>query len=378
MKSRKRLLFIWIGFAIPMIAAGEVGGRMIGVEYVGMIVIFVLIALLALSVYLYSDRIMLRWYHAEEVRNDAGSPLHEIIERLSKEIGIPPPRVYIVDSPMPNAFAVGKNRTHGSIAVTSGLIELLDRGEISAVLAHELAHIDEGETRVACEVGVVAGSLTALATVAFWAAIFTGFGQEDDPAPNLIRFFVTALVAPVAATIVQFVVYGSREYTADERGVSILGRGDELASALERIENKLKRDDGWSSGVNPSHAHLFTIDPFHHHEFTLMDISLPTYHPLFRTQPETLKRVRRLKGADLDDEPMGPSAESLRKRLIKPFFFSSIAYLSLLFVIIVIDTFSRKDFVFARALLISALYLGALSISFLIMSAVFRAKLKPW
>ncbi|CAD6492163.1 MAG: Protease HtpX [Candidatus Argoarchaeum ethanivorans] len=376
MNSRRRLLFLWIGFTVLMVVAGEAAGRMIGVEFLGMIVMFAFISLLALSVYFYSDRILLRWYHAEGVKNDVYPSLHEIIAKLSKKMELPIPRVYVVDSPMPNTFTLGRNTEHSSIVVTDGLMELLDHGEIEAVLAHELAHIKEGGTPVAGEVGILAGFLTALASVAFWASIFTGFGQEDDPAPNLIRFFVTALVAPPAATIIQVVMSRSREYMADEKSASIHGKGDELASALQRIDNKLKTEDSYSFGVNPSHAHLFIVNPFHGNEFRLMDISLPTYYSLFCTHPQTGERVRRLKKTERDDEPMRSSGEYEIRGLIKPFFFSSIAYISVLFAIIVIDTFSMKDFVFARALIISVVYLGILLLLFAFMSLTFRSKLK--
>lgn len=267
---------------------------MVGDQALIIVAIFVfvlLLLLLAIFFYFFSDKILLRWYRAKEER-DANSPLYEIVHRLATKADIPVPKVFIVDSTMPNAFAVGRNTGHASIIVTNALMKLLDKEEIEAVLAHELVHVRNGDTVIGSIAAVLSGTLAALATFAFWGSIFTGFGQEDDPAPNIIKFFVTSLVAPIAATIIQLALSQSRECVADEQSVYLHGKADKLASALHKIEEKLKSG---AFEVNPAHVHLFIMNPLHDGEFTVMDFRLPTYHFLFRTHPATDERVERLK-----------------------------------------------------------------------------------
>ena len=295
MTNRVKLLLLWILLALPMVMAGLLIGWMV----VGMVkelmiialIVFAILLVLACCFYFLSDKLLLRWYHAKEVQ-DKNSSLHEIAHRLAAKVGIPVPKVFIVESAMPNAFVTGRNAEHASIVVTNALLDLLDNEELEAVLAHELAHVKYGDTLIGTIVAVLSGALTALATFAFWCSIFTGFGQEDDPAPNLIKFFVTALVAPVAALIIQLMVSRSREYGADEQSVRILRKPDTLISALEKLELKLNSD---TYNVNPSHVHLFFMNPLHGDEFTVMDFRLPTYHLLFRSHPPTHNRVNALR-----------------------------------------------------------------------------------
>jgi heat shock protein HtpX len=297
MNKRVKLLLLWMLLALPIVIAGWVTGKMIERVFPALIIItmfvFVFLLVLALYFYFFSDKILLRWYHAKEVRDD-NSSLSEMVRTLATKAGIPTPRIFIVDSAMANAFATGRNAEHASIVVTNALMVLLDKEEIEAVLAHELAHVKNGDTLLGTVVAVLSGMLTALATFAFWGSIFTGFGQEDDPAPNIIKFFVTSLVAPIAAVIIQLTLSQSREYVADEQSVSMHRKPSKLISALEKLEKRLKSD---AFKVNPSHVHMFIMSPLHIHDdvFTLLDIHLPTYNLLFNTHPATHERVKRLK-----------------------------------------------------------------------------------
>ncbi len=295
MNNLKRLLLLCILFALPIVIAGLLVGWMVirRVQELMIIalIVFVVLLVLACCFYFLSDNLLLRWYHAKEVQ-DKNSSLHEIVHRLATRADIPVPKVFIVESAMPNAFAIGRNAEHASIIATNALIDLLDNDELEAVLAHELAHVKYGDTLTGTIVAVLSGALMALATFAFWCSIFTGFGQEDDPAPKLIRFFVTSLVAPIAALIIQLMVSQSREYRADEQSVRILRKPDTLISALEKLELKLNSD---TFDVNPSHVHLFFMSPLRGDEFTVMDFHLPTYHRLFRSHPPTHNRVNALR-----------------------------------------------------------------------------------
>jgi heat shock protein HtpX len=292
MDNRLKLLLLWIWFALPIVIAGGAIGKMLALRIFWLIMltvtVFVLLLVLVLCIYLFSAKLLLRWYHAKEV----SSPLTEIVSALAIKADIPAPEVFIVKSTMPNAFATGRNAEHASIVVTDALVELLDEEELEAVLAHELAHVKNGDTLLGTVVAVLSGLLTALATCAFWCSIFLGFGQEDDPAPNLIKFFVTALVAPIAAVIIQLAFSPTREYAADEQSVRMSGTPYELISALEKIEQKLKSD---TFKVNHSHVHMFVMNPLGDDLFMLLDIRLPTYNSLFNTHPATNERVERLK-----------------------------------------------------------------------------------
>ena len=304
MNNRVKLLLLWILWALPIVMAGGVIGKMLARGFPALIIIttfvFVFLLVLGLCFYFFSDKILLRGYHAKEER-DANSPLYEIVHMLAKKADIPAPKVFIVESGMPNAFATGRNAGHASIVVTNALTELLDEEEIEAVLAHELAHVKNGDTLIGTEVAVLSGILTALATFALWGSIFTGFGQEDDPAPNIIKFFVTSLAAPIAAVIIQLALSRSREYVADEQSVRMYGEPNKLVSALEKLE---KRFESETFKVNPSHVHMFIMSPLHAHDdvFTLLDIHLPTYNSLFNTHPATHERVERLKKINIDKE----------------------------------------------------------------------------
>jgi heat shock protein HtpX len=298
MDNRVKLMLLWMLLALPVVIAGGAVGKMLTLRIPELIIlsicVFVFLFVLVLCIYLFSARLLLRWYHAKEV----SAALSEIVSILATKVDIPAPEVFIVESAMPNAFATGRNAEHASIVVTDGLVELLDEDELEAVLAHELAHVKNGDTLLGTVVAVLSGLLTAFATFAFWCSIFTGFGQEDDPAPNLIRFFVVSLVAPIAAVIIQLAFSPSREYEADEQSVRMYGEGEphKLISALEKIEQKLKSD---TFNVNPSHVHMFIMNPLGDDLFTLLDVHLPTYNSLFNTHPATHERVERLKGIEV-------------------------------------------------------------------------------
>jgi heat shock protein HtpX len=285
-------LLLWVLLALSVIIASLMIIRLFGRGFLAFILValFVLFFLLALLLFFFADRILLRWYHAKEVR-DEKSPLYEIARRGAQKAGIPAPQVFIVQSKMPNAFATGRSADHASIVVTNALIEELDTEELEAVLMHELAHIKNGDTLTETIVAIVSGSLMALASVAFWCSIFTGFGQEDDPAPNLIKFFVTSLVAPAAALLIQLIILPSRADRADEESVRLYGKADTLISAFKKLEKRLNSD---TFEVNPAHVHLFFMNPLHDDEVVVMDFHLPTYHFLFRTHPPTRSRINAL------------------------------------------------------------------------------------
>ena len=389
MNKLVRLLLRWKLLAVLIVVAGFVIGRLLGrlIPAPIIIALFVFLFLIALFFYFFSDRILLRWYHAKEL-NDKNSPLYKITQRLAKNMGIQVPKVFIVHSAMPNAFSIGRN-AHAGIVLTDALIDLLDDEEIEAVIAHEIVHVRNGDVFISTIVAVLSGILTAFATFAFWLSIFTGFGQEEDPAPNIIKFFFSSLLSPISAFFVQIFVHRSREFIADEQSVQIHGKTHKLISALEKIERELREHP---HEINPAHAHLFIINPLHENEIELLDFHLPNYNALFQTHPKTQERIERLKRIGEKEERKEKEGkekkekkeimieeieEKPKKRLKirKHLFFSLLAYILVLFFIIVIDTFERKDFDFKRAAAISFIYLLALSFIFAVVWSVLRAKL---
>lgn len=388
MNKLVRLLLRWKLLAVLIVVAGFVIGRLLArfIPAPIIIALFVFLFLIALFFYFFSDRILLRWYHAKEL-TDKNSPLYKITQRLAKNVGIQVPKVFIVHSAMPNAFSIGRN-AHAGIVLTDALIDLLDDEEIEAVIAHEIVHVRNGDVFISTIVAVLSGILTAVATFAFWLSIFTGFGQEEDPAPNIIKFFFSSLLSPISAFFVHIFVHRSREFIADEQSVQIHGKTHKLISALEKIERKLRENH---HEINPAHAHLFIINPLHENEIELLDFHLPNYNALFQTHPKTQERIERLKRIGENVERKEKGAEKKEKEEImteeieeepkkrmkirKHLFFSLFAYILVLFFIIVIDTFERKDFDFKRAAAISFIYLLALSFIFSVVWSVLRAKL---
>jgi heat shock protein HtpX len=291
--SKLFLLFAVVLAPIVLIGLLVLAGLLI-LGRVQLLIIVLLIVIIALAVnglvlflYLFSDRIILKWYHARELQ-DTNSPLRELVRRLAAQLNIPVPRVFVVDSPLPNAFAVGRDEHHASLVIATGLRATLAEDEQEAVIAYALAQVKQGETFVGTLAAVVAGVLTSLAAIAFWCSIFTGFGQEDDPAPNLIRGFVASIVAPVAALLIQLITAQDRVYRADRASAQLLGDPALLIRALDKLEARLQAAN---IAVNPAHVHLFFLNPLHGDEITVMDFRFPTYNCFFRTHPATQRRI---------------------------------------------------------------------------------------
>lgn len=295
MRHSLKLLLLWTLVASPIVLVGLLvlaGLLILGrvqLLTIVLLIVFIALAITGLVVFLYffSDRVILTWYHAKELQ-DTNLPLRELVRRLAAQLVIPAPGIFVVDSPLPTAFAAGRDEHHASLVLTTGLLAALAEDEQEAVIAYALAQVKHGDTRVGTLAAVVAGVLTALATAAFWGSIFTGFGQEDDPAPNLIRGFVASLVAPVAALIIQLVTAQDRVYRADRASAQVLRDPSGLIRALDKLEEQLQAA---SVAVNPAHVHLFFLNPLHGDEITVMDFQFPTYHCFFRTHPTTQRRI---------------------------------------------------------------------------------------
>ena len=263
-----------------VLAGGAIGGTS------GMIVALLFAALMNFGMYWFSDKLALKMSGAREVTSAEQPALHVMVEQLSQRAGIPKPRVYLIDSEQPNAFATGRNPTKGAVAVTTGISRLLTSDELAGVVAHELAHIKHRDTLISALAATAAGAITMLADMAMWALIFGGLGgdEEEGGIGGMVGGFLMLLVAPIAATIIQLAISRTREYRADAGGAAILGDPLPLASALEKLE--------WAAGRTtppvhtPAAAHLYIVNPLRGGAGLLS---------LFRTHPASEERIRRLR-----------------------------------------------------------------------------------
>ncbi len=248
----------------------------------GMLFAFGFAVLMNLGAWWFSDKIALRMTGAREVSPVEAPQLHRIVETLAAQANLPKPAVYVIDTPMPNAFATGRDPQHSAIAVTTGILNLLTRDELAGVLAHELAHIRHRDTLIASVVATIAGAITYLAQMAQWALLFGGIGGRDDDegAGGLLGGLLMIILAPIAAVLIQAAISRSREFSADAGGAQIAGSPIPLARALEKLELASQRVP---VQVNPATSHLFIVNPLH-----------GGLAGLFSTHPNTGERIRRL------------------------------------------------------------------------------------
>ncbi len=231
--------------------------------------------------YWFSDKIVLSMYRAQPIGPQDNPEIYSIIERLSRNAGIPMPKAYLIDSDQPNAFATGRSPAHGAVAVTSGLLRMLTRDEIAAVIAHELAHIKNRDTLIMTVTATIAGAIGSLAHLAFF---FGGSQRDGERSLGPIGGLIVALLAPFMAMLVQLAISRTREYGADETGAGIASDPASLASALRKISAGAERIPNYAAESHPGTAHLFIMNPLHG---SGMD-------NLFSTHPNPENRIRRL------------------------------------------------------------------------------------
>lgn len=210
--------------------------------------------------YGYSDKIVLSWYRARIVDEAEAPELYTIVRKLAENAGLPMPKVVIIPSETPNAFATRRDSKHAVVAVTRGLLRILDRDELEGVIGHELTHIKNRDILIGTFAAAMAGAIMQLAYWARWIAIFGGFGRDEDDAGNVLTAILIAVLAPIAAMLIQAAVSRSREFLADEGGVKISGKPRALASALMKIERVVSYRP--MRNGNPATAHIFIINPF--------------------------------------------------------------------------------------------------------------------
>jgi heat shock protein HtpX len=257
-------------------------GRIFGGQN-GMLLALLLAAVLNFVSYFYSDKIALAMYRAKPVTREELPRAYQIVERLTQRVGIPMPKIYVIPTDSANAFATGRNPNHASVAVTHGILGLLNDEELEGVLAHELGHVRNRDILISSIAATVAGAVTYLADMARWGMIFGGYERDDNNRGGGIGALLMLFLAPVAAMMIQLAVSRSREYQADETGAHLTGNPYALASALAKLDAYSKR---LPLQATPSTAHLFIVQPFLGMNFG----------GLFATHPPIAKRIERLTG----------------------------------------------------------------------------------
>jgi len=275
----RTLFFLSILTALFILIGGAVGGR------AGMMFAFLFACVMNIAAYWFSDKIVLAMYRAREVTEREAPRLHRIVWELAQRAGLPMPRLYIVPSKTPNAFATGRDPNHAAVAVTEGILDLLTEEELKGVLGHELAHIKHRDILIQTVAATIAGAIVMLARMGQWALIFGGLRGDDEERGGTLQMIgaiLILIIAPIAAFLIQMAISRAREYYADEGGAKFSGNPLYLANALRKLAYGIKRDP--MEEANPATAHMFIVNP----------LKGSNIASLFSTHPPIEERISRL------------------------------------------------------------------------------------
>ena len=265
-----------------VLLGGAFGGQQ------GMLIAFVIALLMNVFSYWFSDKMVLAAYGAQPIEEANAPRLYAIVHRLATRAGIPMPRVYLIPSDTPNAFATGRNPEHAAVAVTEGIMRILDEEELEGVLAHELSHVKNRDVLISTIAATLAGAITYLAHMAQYAAMFGGRRDDNEEGgTNPIAAILLAILAPIAALLVQMAVSRAREFQADATGAQVAGKSWGLAKALEKLQ--MANEAAPMAQASPATAHLFIVNP----------LSGQTLMRLFSTHPPLEERIARLRAMRL-------------------------------------------------------------------------------
>jgi len=267
MNTFKTFLLLFVLTLILVLAGNIIGGKQ------GMIIGFIIAVALNFTSYWFSDKIVLSMYGAKEVSQNSEPKMYAILQELAAEAQIPVPKLYYINTPMPNAFATGRDPDHAVVAVTEGILKLLDERELRGVIAHEMSHIKNRDILIGCVAATVAGAIMIVARFAF----FFGGREERNPVAGILFM----ILAPIAATLIQMAISRSREYIADETGGAISKDPLSLANALRKLA---QGNSKLNNQVSPQSAHMFIVSPF----------SAKNAANLFSTHPPVEERIKRL------------------------------------------------------------------------------------
>jgi heat shock protein HtpX len=267
-----------------LIAVLAIGGSAWG-GYQGMLLFGGIGLVINFFSYWFSDRIALMMHRAQPVTREQLPQLYEVVERLTRKAGMPMPKLYVIPSMTPNAFATGRNPSHAAVAVTEGIMRLLDWRELEGVLAHEISHVRNRDILISTIAAAVAGLISSLGHMIQWGAMFGGLRRDDERGGSALEMIAWAILAPIMAMIIQLAVSRSREYGADASGAALIGDPDPLADALLKLEQGNEQIPYQFGG--PATAHLFIVHPFSGAGGAIMN--------LLSTHPPIEERVRRLR-----------------------------------------------------------------------------------
>jgi heat shock protein HtpX len=272
-----------VTLTVFLILIGDrVGGRN------GMVLAFAMSVAFNFGTYFFSDKLALKMYNAQSVTREQLPRAYAAVERLTAKQGLPMPKIYVLPTESPNAFATGRNPQHASVAVTHGILQLLDDEELEGVLAHELGHVKNRDILTSSIAATLAGAITMVARMGYWASLFggNGGGGRDRRGGGGLTGLLMIILAPIAASLIQLAISRSREYEADATGAAVTGNPYALARALQKLDEYSKRIPMQAS---PSTAHLFIVAPL---------LGSGGFGSLFSTHPPMKERIQRLIGRD--------------------------------------------------------------------------------
>jgi heat shock protein HtpX len=275
--NRIKTTFLLTSLTLLLVAMGSaMGGRS------GMMIAFVIAGGMNFFSYWYSDKIVLKMYKAREVSETENPAFYSMVRRLAQRANMPMPKVYIIPSEGPNAFATGRNPQNAAVAATEGIMRILSEEELEGVMAHELAHVQNRDTLISTIAATFAGAISMLGSMLQWGAILGGGRSDDEEGGGLLGSLALAFIAPIAAMLIQMAVSRSREFLADEAGAKICGKPLALASALNKLQQVSQRKP--MQEATPSTAHMFIVNP----------LSGGSMLKLFSTHPPMEERIARL------------------------------------------------------------------------------------
>lgn len=273
MNSLKTVFLMTLMMVLFLIVGGALGGE------TGLIIAFVFSLALNFGSYWFSDKIVLKMYRAKEVTREQNPRLYDTVAKLADQAQLPMPKVYIADNPTPNAFATGRNPDNGAVAVTTGILRILNQQELEGVLAHELAHIKNRDILISTIAATLVGTITFIARMAGWAMLF---GGRDEDSGSAVSSLVLLILSPIVAMLIQMAISRSREYMADAGGAEICGQPLALAGALNKLQSANKQIP--MRNAETSSAHMFIVNPF----------SGKSMMKMFSTHPPVEERIKRL------------------------------------------------------------------------------------
>jgi len=275
MNAVRTTLLLGLLTCLLVLAGGAIGGRS------GMTFALIMAGVMNFVSYWFSDKIVLSMYGARQVDETDYPEFHSLVRQLAMKAGMPMPKVYLIESDTPNAFATGRNPDHAAVAATTGIMRILTREELAGVMAHELSHVRHRDILISSIAATIAGAVTYLAHMAQWAAMFGGSRDSDDEGGGTFGLIFMAILGPIAAMLIQMAISRSREYEADRGGAEISGNPLYLAGALRKLE---MANQQIPMAANPATAHMFIVNP----------LTGGGLMSLFSTHPPMQERVRRL------------------------------------------------------------------------------------